>query len=188
MTVSEIDDTNRTLYARYKEMEPTMKRVAEQKKLYDAIRAWNERDVNWLDEMRDLSIRFPGPRDAVVLRMSMRFSSDSGGLIDLHGLVRDPKVLATMEQQVRDGKRKVRSRRIQERTLEHDYTWMYETSMAVAARSKDQYVSHLPPLAVGAEDDEVADGGEEPTDEGESDGDGEAVPGARAKVAEVESP
>ncbi len=169
MTVSEINDENRRLYGRYRELDATMKKVAEQKKQVDAIAAWNARDVNWLDEMRDLSIRFPGPRDAVVLRMNMRLSSGSGGLIDLQGLVRDPKVLANMERQVRDESRRVQSRRIQERTLEQDYTWMFETSMAVARRSKDRYISHL------ASPDEPA--GDEPT-----------VPDDIPEVAEVISP
>ena len=169
MSVSEIKDGNRELYGRYRQLDATMKKIAEQKKLVDAIAAWNARDVNWLDEMRDLSIRFPGPRDAVVLRMNMRFSGGSGGLIDLQGLVRDPKVVANMERQVRDENRRVQSRRIQERTLEQDYTWMFETSMAVARRSKDQYISHL------ESPDEPA--GDEPT-----------VPDDSPEVAEVISP
>jgi hypothetical protein len=173
MNVSEIEDTNRELTVRYKQLDATMKKVAEQKKVVDAIAAWNARDVNWLDEMRDLSIRFPGPRDAVVLRMNMRFSSGPGGLIDLQGLVRDPKVLASMERQVRDESRRVQSRRIQERTAEQDYTWMFETSMAVARRSQEEYLGQLEPA------DEPAD------DPGE---DKETVPEDRAEVAELSSP
>jgi hypothetical protein len=144
MTVSDMDGDNRQLFVQYKKMDPTMKKIAEQKKTIEAIAAWKGRDVNWLDELRDLSIRFPGPRDAVVLRMNMRFSGKSGGLVDLQGLVRDPKVLGNMEYQVRDQYRRVRSRRIQERSLEQDYTWMYETSIDVARRDRSKYVSHLP--------------------------------------------
>ncbi len=154
MTLSEIEDANREMYVEYKQMDATMKKIAEQKKTMDAIAAWKGRDVNWLDELRDLSIRFPGPRDAIVLRMSMRFSGNSGGLIDLQGLVRDPKVLGAMEYQVRDQYRRVRSRRLQERSLEQDYTWMYETSMNVARRPPSEYDRH-PPSSVepAAEED-----------------------------------
>jgi hypothetical protein len=109
----------------------------------EAIAAWKDRDVNWLEELRDLSSRFPGPRDAVVLRMSMRPSQGAGGLIDLQGLVRDPTVVVNLETQVRDEFRTVRSRRVQQRTQENDYTWLYETSVSVSPRRPDQYA--VPP-------------------------------------------
>jgi len=103
--------------------------------------------VVWLDELRDLSLRFPPARDAVVLRMSMTFSQ-SGGAIDLEGLVRDPKIVVNMEGQVRDEYRKVVSKRVQERKLERDYTWLFETSISVAprdgVRDEGRYVAHLP--------------------------------------------
>ena len=101
--------------------------------------------MNWLEELRDLSLRFPGPRDAVVLRMSMRPAQGDGGLIDLQGLVRDPKVVVNLERQIRDGFRAVRSRRVQQRTQEDDYTWVYETSVSVAPRRPEQYST--PPAA-----------------------------------------
>ena len=120
-------------------MNETARKAVKQKNRIEAIAAWKNRDVNWLEELRDLSIRFPGPRDAVVLRMSMRPSQGAGGLIDLQGLVRDPKVVVNLERQVRDDFRTVRSRRVQQRTQEDDYTWLYETSVSVAPRRPDQY-------------------------------------------------
>jgi hypothetical protein len=144
LTVSEIEQSNREMYMQYKQMDATMEKIAEQNEVLETIAAWKRREINWLDELRDLSIRFPGPRDAVVLRMNMRASGDTGGLVDLQGLVRDPKILAEMEHQVRDDQRRVRSRRIQERSVDQDYTWMFETSMAVSRRDKTDYVRHLP--------------------------------------------
>ena len=120
-------------------MNETAKKAAKQKDRIEAIAAWKNRDVNWLEELRDLSLRFPGPRDAVVLRMSMRPSQGDGGLIDLQGLVRDPKVVVNLERQIRDEFRTVRSRRVQQRTQEDDYTWVYETSVSVAPRRPEQY-------------------------------------------------
>jgi hypothetical protein len=144
LTVSEIEQSNREKYVQYKQMDATMEKIAEQNEVLETIAAWKRREINWLDELRDLSIRFPGPRDAVVLRMNMRASGNTGGLVDLQGLVRDPKILAEMEHQVRDDQRRVRSRRIQERSVDQDYTWMFETSMAVSRRDKTDYVRHLP--------------------------------------------
>jgi len=146
-TWSEVNRENAALTKRLREVNATIKKTSDKMKLIEAVRNWRARDVIWLDELRDLSLRFPPPRDAVVLRMSMTFSQ-SGGSIDLEGLVRDPKIVVNMEGQVRDRYRTVVSRRVQERKLERDYTWLFETSMSVAPRDevRDQgrYVAHLP--------------------------------------------
>ena len=144
---SDINQHNVELTRRLRELNATTKKAADENKLIDAVRNWRARDVVWLDELRDLSLRFPRARDAVVLRMSMTFSQ-SGGAIDLEGLVRDPKIVVNMEGQVRDQYRKVVSRRVQERKLERDYTWLFETSISVAprdgVRDEGRYVAHLP--------------------------------------------
>jgi hypothetical protein len=137
--LAEVNAENQRLAARLRELNETARKGVVQRKRIEALAAWKNREVNWLDELRDLSERFPSPRDAVVLRMSMRPSQGAGGLIDLQGLVRDPKVVVNLERQVRDPFRTVRSRRVQQRTQEDDYTWLYETSVSVAPRRPDQY-------------------------------------------------
>jgi Tfp pilus assembly PilM family ATPase len=153
-SLSSINSDNRELAAQLKKLNDTARRAVSQKNLYDELKAWHDRDVNWLDELRDLSIRFPGPRDAVILRMSLRPSQQGGGVIDVEGLVRDPKVVVMMEQEIRDEYHpRVRSPRITERAVERDYTWFFESSMAVKPRSKELYVSHLPEAEQRAADD-----------------------------------
>lgn len=137
--LAEANADNERLATRLRDLNETAKKAAKQKDRIEAVAAWKNRDVNWLEELRDLSLRFPGPRDAVVLRMSMRPAQGDGGLIDLQGLVRDPKVVVTLERQIRDEFRAVRSRRVQQRTQEDDYTWVYETSVSVAPRRPEQY-------------------------------------------------
>jgi hypothetical protein len=142
--LSEINQENRALTERLEQLKETMERAQKLKNRIEAIAAWTTGEVIWLDELRDLSIRFPSARDAMVLQMSMRPSQTKGGMIDFQGLVRDPKVVVNMESRIRDEYRKVRSRRVQERAVERDYTWVFESSMSVARRSKEHYVSHLP--------------------------------------------
>lgn len=155
-TLAEVNADNQRLAARLRDLNETARKGVKQKQRIEAIAAWKNRDVNWLEELRDLSVRFPGPRDAVVLRMSMRPSQGAGGLVDLQGLVRDPKVVVNLERQLRDGFRTVRSRRVQQRTQEDDYTWVYETSVSVAPRRPDQYAvqpaeaTHAEPAAAAA--------------------------------------
>jgi len=146
--LAEVNADNQRLAARLRDLNDTARKGVKLKQRIEAIGAWKNREVNWLEELRDLSVRFPSPRDAVVLRMSMRPSQGAGGLIDLQGLVRDPKVVVNLERQVRDPFRAVRSRRVQQRTQEDDYTWLYETSVSIAPRRPDQYAAPAPEATV----------------------------------------
>jgi Tfp pilus assembly PilM family ATPase len=142
--LSEVREENAALRARLRELNETARKAVQQRDRIEAIAGWRARDVQWLDELRDLSVRFPPPRDAVLMRMTMRPAQAQGGVIDLQGLVRDPNIVVNMERQVRDRFRNVRSRRIQQRALEDDYTWLFETSVSVFPRRPDQYLAPPP--------------------------------------------
>jgi Tfp pilus assembly protein PilN len=142
--LSEVREENAALRARLRELNETARKAVQQRDRIEAIAGWRARDVQWLDELRDLSVRFPPPRDAVLMRMTMRPAQSQGGVIDLQGLVRDPNIVVNMERQVRDRFRNVRSRRIQQRALEDDYTWLFETSVSVFPRRPDQYLAPPP--------------------------------------------
>jgi hypothetical protein len=160
MQLSDIQAENRQLAARLKDLDTTMKKVAARQKVLAAVAEWHGREIKWLEELRDLSIRFPGPRDAVVLRMSLRSSGQGVGQIDFNGLVRDPKIVANLEHLLRDEYRQVRSDRVQQRTPEGDYTSLFQTRIRVTRRPKEAYLSHLPesPLPEPKEDLRVAAG------------------------------
>lgn len=142
--LSEVNRTNEKLTEYLDQLKGASKKAAVRAALINAVNDWTKRDLNWLDELRDLSIRLPGPRDAVLRHMAMRPSQSGGGVIEIDGLVRDPRIVIEMEQQIRDPYRSVRSPTIRERRLEQDYTWYFDASMAVKARNKEAYVSHLP--------------------------------------------
>lgn len=112
----------------------TSAKTDEQVKLLNAIQAWDARNVVWLEELRDLSQRFPSARDAIVLRMSMATGRSGGGEIDLQGLVRDPKIVVQLEAGVRDEYHNVRGGGTRQRKTEKDYTWSFDTSISVARR------------------------------------------------------
>jgi Tfp pilus assembly PilM family ATPase len=137
--LAEVNDVNQGLRRQLGELNATARKAVEQRKRIEAIAAWRSRDANWLEELRDLSQRFPSGRDAVLLRMTMRPSQTRGGIIDMQGLVRDPNIVANMEGSIRDPFRSVRSRRLSQRAVDEDYTWTFETSISVAPRRPDQY-------------------------------------------------
>lgn len=160
MTISQIKAENLELYAEVKTLDQSVKKAQAIGKRVEAIAAWRTREVNWLDELRDLSIRAPSQRDVVVGRMSMRPGQSTVGRIDLQGVMRDSNVLVKLETGIRDEYRTVRSRQIRERLSEEDFTWLFETSVTVARRKREAYVSHLPnPPAT--ESSAVSDGADE---------------------------
>lgn len=148
--LAEVHDVNRELRQRLRELNANARKAVEQRNRIEAIASWRGRDANWLDELRDLSQRFPSGRDAVVLRMTMRPSQTRGGIIDMQGLVRDPNIVANMEGKIRDPFRSVRSRRISQRAVEEDYTWLFETSISVVPRRPEQYPERPAAIATAA--------------------------------------
>lgn len=141
-----LDAGNRELAAEAKRLGRLAKQAEKKKELVQAIRGWEAHDVNWLDELRDLSLRFPSSRDVMVLRMSMAPARGGGGTIDLSGLVRDPSIVVRMEQNVRDQYHEVRSKRVHERHGEKAYTWRFDTLMIVSKREKRRYLIQFPML------------------------------------------
>ncbi len=144
-TFSALDEQIATLSAELDRLDEQMKYAEKRQKAIAAIGGWTKNDVNWLDELRDLSLRFPGGRDAMVLRMSLGQGRDSGGSIDMTGIVRDPIVVSHIEQQLRDDHHQISSRHMQQRERENNYTWHFESSLVVSPRQPDEYVSHVPP-------------------------------------------
>jgi len=138
--VSDADAEIRRLSQEVQDRKDLLKQTAGKRQLVEAIRSWESGEVNWLDEIRDLSVRFPPARDLIVQRMTMTADRSGGGGVEFSGMARDPMVVTRMEQNVRDEYHEVRSRRVQERDQGKGYSWVFETSMSVAGRDKASYV------------------------------------------------
>ncbi|MCA9103757.1 MAG: hypothetical protein KDA63_21540 [Planctomycetales bacterium] len=108
------------------------------------IEAWTDGDVNWLDEFRELSDRFPNRRDAVLSRLTMQRAA-GGGVMVLEGLVRAPAIVGRMEESLRDDYHKVNSDNLQEKAVNGSYAWQFDTEVSVAKRDKTEYASVTPP-------------------------------------------
>jgi hypothetical protein len=143
-SLAEIDAQNESLAAELDRLDQQFKRAGKQQRLIEAVKEWGANDVNWLDELRDLSVRFPSDRDAVVLRMGLGHARGEGGTIDMVGVVRDPVIVTRIENSLRDKFHQISSRHVQERVQENNYSWHFESSLVVASRDKKQYLSHLP--------------------------------------------
>ncbi len=138
--VAALDGEIEALSQRKKQLEETLKKAGQQQKIVAAYEQWRANDVTWIDELRELSQRFPPSRDAIVLRMTLTPARGTGGSVDMQCLVRDPTIVVRMEQAIRDRFHQIRSKRVQQRGREKAYTWQFETSMDVARRDKEDYL------------------------------------------------
>ncbi|MCA9040080.1 MAG: hypothetical protein KDA65_07035, partial [Planctomycetaceae bacterium] len=76
-----------------------------------ALEDWEANNVNWLDELREISVQLPPSKDAMIQRMSLSLtpsSKDSTGQISFQGFVRDFSVVSELEQRLAHDFHKIR--------------------------------------------------------------------------------
>lgn len=145
-TMAEVDDENTRLTEELDRLDDSLKLANKRHKVVQAIQDWGENDVNWLDELRDLSLRLPSGRDLVLVRMGMSHARNLGGTIDVAGVVRDPAIVSRIENSVRDKDHQISSRHVQERDQDKGYTWHFEAQLVVSPRDAKNYAENLPAL------------------------------------------
>ena len=151
-SLNELDTKNRELELRLRDLEQTWKKASRKGAIVQMLDNWQAASVNWLDELRDLSARFPSSRDAVVLHLTLSETRDGSGEIDLTGRVRDPEIVRRMENGLRDDFHQLRIPRVQEREMNKNYTWHFDSQVLVKPRTREQYTAHFSGRVVPAED------------------------------------
>ncbi len=69
----------------------------------ELIDRWKQGDVNWLEELYEISARFPLPDEAIVTQLSTSVGTTADeGKINLTGMVSEPKVDNDMVQKLRE--------------------------------------------------------------------------------------
>lgn len=142
-SLHELDLKNEDLSSRLRELDQTWKKASRKGSIVKTLESWDAASVNWLDELRDVSARFPSSRDAVVLHLALSPSRDGGGEINLNGLVRDPDIVLRMENGIRDDFHQLRIPRVQEREMNKNYSWHFESRVVVKPRTREQYAAHF---------------------------------------------
>lgn len=130
----EADDLNAQYASRVLELDKLLKANAKQQQLIDSVRAWKAGEIVWLDELRELSLRMPPSRDAVVQQMTMSGGRGNKGVIALQGVVRNPSVVAQIDQSLHDAYHTVDTRRVGEHPRGDEYAWHFDRSISVTPR------------------------------------------------------
>ncbi len=142
--LEKLDATVAALAKQHNERKALATQAAYQIQVASALRGWHSTEINWLEELRDLSLRLPASRDMVVLRMNLS-PGRAGGSVTFNGLARNPNIVVAMENEMRDALHTIRSKRLRQGGAGGGLTWSFDTSMTVVPRAPAAYVAHLKP-------------------------------------------
>ena len=121
-----------------------LEKVKQKQAVVDAVWRWQTDNVNWLDELYDLTRRFPNGRDAIIRRLTISPGRDGELVVDLYVQVRDPAVITQLGDQLRDAFHDVRSKGVSEQSSSTDYPWQFETRITLRKRDVDEYRKSAP--------------------------------------------
>lgn len=138
--LSTVDQQIDELAAESRRLDALVKKAEEKRQAVAMIDDWAQREVMWLEELRNLSVRFPSARDAMLLRVSLTSAPAGGGVIELEGLVRDPSIVGRIESQLRDPRHEVRSKRVEANIQDEAYTWKFQSSLTVTPEDETEYI------------------------------------------------
>jgi hypothetical protein len=90
-------------------------------------------DINWLDEIHDLSVKLPPAEQAIIEQATFSVRPGGGGQIVLEGHVRDPAAIEALETALRDDRHHVVGSGGQFDERQDEYRWRFKETILVAA-------------------------------------------------------
>ena len=124
-------------------LEKTVEKLSRKHEVVSAVQTWEHDQVLWLDELRDLSLRFPRAVDAYAQRLSMTSPPGGDGIIAMQVRVQQPATMALMESNLRDEFHRVHSKRVTENGDVDEFGWHFETTVFVRPRPAEDYRRYL---------------------------------------------
>ena len=128
-----------------------LEKVQQKQAIVDAVWQWQTENVNWLDELYDLTRRFPDGRDAMIRRLSVMPGRSGNSVIELSVHVRDPQVITQLGDALRDEFHDVRSKGVSEQASSADYPWQFDTTINLRRRETEDYRKNVPAPQPGGE-------------------------------------
>lgn len=104
-----------------------------------AIDAWNQGDVVWLDELSSISERFPAAEKAMLtgLWVSAQQGENERGRYSIEGVASDPEVITDIERRLRDATHEVVGGGGQTDDQIPGYSWYFQKNVTVKPGTAD---------------------------------------------------
>lgn len=121
------------LAAQSKQLDPVIKSAAEIEKSVAEIKNWTDGDILWLEELKQLSERFPESKEAMLTNLRLTPHVD-GGAMSLEGRVRESATIDSLEQALRDNFHTVKGETRQQDKDSKKYNWHFKSVVTVKPR------------------------------------------------------
>lgn len=151
-----------------KQLSQTQKKIDDMKTrtaVVDYFDDWQKDDINWLEELRGLSSRFPERTETQVKNMTLSVGSNRRGVISMNLRAKDDLVISRLEQAIRDSFHQIRTNQLSQNSADTEYPWQFGASILVARRTRDEFAAEFAPAATEPTNELLADPSLEPANE-----------------------
>lgn len=131
-----------TLTTRRNELNDLVKKTARKRNLYKILRHREEARMNWLDELRDITLRIPSSPELSLQQFSVS-PTQRGAVVSFRGTSKSPEAIRKMEISLSDKYHQLKTPGIRERKQGKKSIWTFQTTMNVRSRPRSEYTSHL---------------------------------------------
>jgi Tfp pilus assembly PilM family ATPase len=104
----------------------------------EAVQEFTDGDITWLDEIREVAVRIPGPEHVILDDLTVKTELGPGGAMTLRGSVRTAAVIAQFEDSLRYHDNVVAGRYSRVDSKRRDYPYMIDTSVTVVPDRYEQ--------------------------------------------------
>jgi FtsZ-binding cell division protein ZapB len=132
------------------QLSSTQKKIDDMKKrtaVVDYFEEWQKDDINWLEELRALSGRFPERTETQVKSMTLSVGSNRRGVISMNLRAKDDLVISRLEQAIRDSFHQIRTNQLSQNSTDTEYPWQFGASILVSRRTPEEYLAEFAPVA-----------------------------------------
>ena len=149
-TVAEIRDANEGRRTELSKLEKQYDQLISRVAVVDQVDAWHSDDINWLDELRELSQRFPERSSVQVKSMTLSSSAASPGIISMSLQAKNESVITQMEHTIRDQYHQVRTNQFSQSDSDQELPWQFGATVLVEPRQREQFSAVSNPAAASA--------------------------------------
>ncbi len=125
-------------------MKELVKETSPMRRQAAGLARWDSSRMNWLDEIRDLTIRMPSSPELSV-RQFAASPSGRGFTVTFQGTSRSPEAHRAMEVGIQDRYHTTRTPSFSESRQGNDVVWNFRTTLQIRKHSNKDYTSHRKP-------------------------------------------
>ena len=138
--VSQASNNNASLKLALDNVQKQLESMQTKMEVVDYYDKWITDDVNWLDELRELSQKFPERSSMQVKTMILSTGTTSDGVISMSVRAKDNSAIASLEQRVRDKNHQIRTNQLSQSESDKEFPWQFEASVMLRRRDREEFI------------------------------------------------